>query len=95
MRAAGADFPKLVLLCYVESLIFGGNFVPQQKQHPVSRTNHGCIARKTFSHVAPEVFFRAQVNRRHKQIRHRRQHQVMVKALPGSAFVMVQPLALR
>ena len=42
-------------------MIFGGNFVPQQGQHPIKRINHGCIACKTFSHVTPEVFFRTDI----------------------------------
>ena len=60
----------LALLCYVESMIFGSNSVPQHGQQPISRTNHGCIACNACSHVAPEVFFGAQVNHRHKQIRY-------------------------
>ena len=60
----------LTLLCYVESVIFGSNSVPQHGQQPISRTHHGCIACNACSHVTPEVFFGAQVNHRHKQIRY-------------------------
>jgi hypothetical protein len=72
----------LTLLCYVESAILGSNSVPQQGQQPISRTNHGCIACNACSHVTPEVFFGAQVNHRHKQIRHRRQDQVVMEPWP-------------
>src|SRR5208283_1076016 len=77
---------SLVLLCYVESMIFGGKFVPQQGQHPIKRINHGCIACKTFSHVTPEVFFRTQVDHHDKEVSNCCQYQVMVKALPKPAL---------
>ena len=89
-RTVLAKMFGLVLLCYVESMILGGNVVPQQGQHPIKRINHGCIACKTFSHVTPEVFFRAQVDYHHKQVSHCRQHRVVVKALPRPSFIVVQ-----
>jgi hypothetical protein len=80
----------LALLCYVESTIFGSNSVLQQGQQPISRTNHGCIACNACSHVTPEVFFGAQVDHRHKQIRYGSQDQMVMEALPRPTFIMVQ-----
>src|ERR1017187_11033501 len=76
----------LALLCYVESTIFGSNSVPQHGQQPISRTNHGCIACNACSHVTPEVFFGAQVNHRHKQIRYGSEDQMVVEPLPRPAL---------
>src|ERR1017187_3920615 len=80
----------LILLCYVESMIFGSNSVPQHGQQPISRTNHGCIACNACSHVTPEVFFGAQVNHRHKQIRYGSEDQMVVEPLPRPALIVVQ-----
>ena len=56
----------------------------------MSRTNHGCIACNACSHVTPEVFFGAQVNHRHKQIRYGSEDQMVMEPLPRPALIVVQ-----
>src|SRR5579863_9529251 len=53
-------------------------------------SSHGWIAWSVRSHVTPEVFFGAQVNHQHKQIGQGAENQMMVKAAPGTALIMIQ-----
>ena len=63
VRSADAEnIGFLVLLCQVVSLQIRLNFVPQKGQSPLHLTSQGWIVRRICSHVAPKVFFAAQVD---------------------------------
>jgi hypothetical protein len=65
--------------------------LPQQKQQPVDLTSHGWIPCRICSHVTPEVFFGACVDRKNEQVGESTEHQMMMKPSPRASFKMVEP----